>query len=114
MSALTGRGVSKLLDAAFDIYDRWNMRLSTSRVNRWLEGMLEAHPPPLVQGRRLRIRYATQVKTRPPSFALFVSRPADLPDHYLRYLAAGLRDDFGMDGVPIRLMLRKGKNPYAG
>ena len=114
MSALTGRGVGKLFDAAFGIYDRWNMRLSTSRVNRWLEGMLEAHPPPLVQGRRLRIRYATQVKTRPPSFALFVSRPADLPDHYLRYLAAGLRDDFDMDGVPIRLMLRKGKNPYAG
>ncbi|MGC6485138.1 MAG: ribosome biogenesis GTPase Der [Candidatus Puniceispirillales bacterium] len=113
ISALTGRNVSRLLDAAFDIYERWNMRLSTSRVNRWLEGMLEAHPPPLVQGRRLRIRYATQVKTRPPSFALFVSRPADLPDHYLRYLMAGLRDDFEMDGVPIRLMLRKGKNPYA-
>lgn len=113
ISALTGRSVDKLLNAAFDIYSRWNMRLSTSRVNRWLEGMLEAHPPPLVQGRRLRIRYATQVKTRPPSFALFVSRPLDLPDHYLRYLMAGLRDDFGMDGVPIRLMLRKGKNPYA-
>ena len=113
ISALHGQRISNLIKEAFGIYQRWNMRLSTSRVNRWLEGMLEAHPPPLVQGRRLRIRYATQVKTRPPSFALFVSRPADFPDHYMRYLAAGLRQDFGMEGVPIRLMMRKGNNPYA-
>jgi len=113
ISALHGKRITTLMQEAFGIYERWNMRLSTARVNRWLEGMLEAHPPPLVHGRRLRIRYATQVKTRPPSFALFVSRPADFPDHYLRYLAAGLRQDFGMDGVPIRLMMRKGSNPYA-
>jgi len=113
ISGLKGQGVNKMMQAAFDIYQRWNIRVSTSRLNRWLEFMLEAHPPPLVQGRRLRIRYATQVKTRPPSFALFASRPSDLPDHYLRYLAGGLRDDFGIDGVPIRLILRKGKNPYA-
>ena len=112
ISGLKGGGIPKLMDAAFDIYRRWNIRLSTSRVNRWLEGMLESHPPPLVQGRRLRIRYATQIKTRPPTFALFVSRPADLPDHYLRYLASGLRDDFDMDGLSIRLILRKGNNPY--
>jgi GTP-binding protein len=112
ISGLKGGGISKLMDAAFDIYRRWNIRLSTSRVNRWLEGMLEAHPPPLVQGRRLRIRYATQIKTRPPTFALFVSRPADLPDHYLRYLASGLREDFDMGGLPIRMVLRKGNNPY--
>jgi GTP-binding protein len=112
ISGLKGGGISKLMDSAFDIYRRWNIRLSTSQVNRWLEGMLEAHPPPLVQGRRLRIRYATQIKTRPPTFALFVSRPADLPDHYLRYLASGLREDFDMDGLPIRMVLRKGNNPY--
>ena len=112
ISALRGSGVSKMMDAAFDIYKRWNIRLSTSRVNRWLEGMLEAHPTPLVQGRRLRIRYATQIKTRPPTFALFVSRPADLPEHYLRYLASGLRQDFDMDGLPIRLLMRKSSNPY--
>ena len=111
-SALKGQGVDKLMKAAFDLYTRWNIRLSTSRVNRWLETMLEAHPPPLVQGRRLRIRYATQIKTRPPTFALFVSRPADLPDHYLRYLASGLRQDFDMEGLPIRLLMRKGNNPY--
>ena len=111
-SALKGQGVDKLMAVAFDLYTRWNIRLSTSRVNRWLETMLEAHPPPLVQGRRLRIRYATQIKTRPPTFALFVSRPADLPDHYLRYLASGLRQDFDMEGLPIRLLMRKGNNPY--
>lgn len=112
ISGLRGSGVNKMMDAAFDIYKRWNIRLSTSRVNRWLETMLEAHPTPLVQGRRLRIRYATQIKTRPPTFALFVSRPADLPEHYLRYLASGLRQDFDMDGLPIRLLMRKGNNPY--
>ena len=112
VSGLTGRGVGKLMRAAFDAYQRWNMRISTSRLNRWLEVMLEAHPPPLVQGRRLRIRYATQVKTRPPSIALFASRPSDLPEHYLRYLTTGLRDDFGLNGVPIRILLRKGDNPY--
>jgi GTP-binding protein len=111
-SALKGQGIDKLMTAAFDIYTRWNIRLSTSRVNRWLEAMLEAHPPPLVQGRRLRIRYATQIKTRPPTFALFVSRPADLPDHYLRYLASGMRDDFDMEGLPIRMVMRKNNNPY--
>lgn len=112
ISALKGKGVDKLMDQVFTIYDRWNWRISTADLNRWLDIKLEAHPPPLVQGRRLRIRYATQIKTRPPSFALFVSRPADLPDHYLRYLAAGLREDFGLDGLPLRLLMRKGKNPY--
>lgn len=112
ISALKGSGVPKLMTAIFEIYSRWNRRVSTAALNRWLMGKLEAHPPPLVQGRRIRIRYATQIKTRPPSFAFFVSRPAELPDHYLRYLAAGLRDDFGLEGLPLRLMMRKGKNPY--
>ncbi len=112
LSGLKGQGIEALMKAAFDIYRRWNIRISTAQVNRWLEAMLEAHPPPLVQGRRLRIRYATQVKTRPPTFALFVSRPADLPDHYLRYLATGIRNDFDLQGLPIRLLMRKGSNPY--
>ena len=112
ISALKGSGIPKLMTAVFDIYSRWNRRVSTAALNRWLMGKLEAHPPPLVQGRRIRIRYATQIKTRPPSFAFFVSRPAELPDHYLRYLAAGLREDFGLQGLPLRLNMRKGKNPY--
>jgi len=113
MSGLHGRGLAKLMSAADEMYGLWNTRISTGRLNRWLEGMLEAHPPPLVEGRRLRIRYMTQIKTRPPTFALFVSRPADLPESYLRYLTTGLRADFGLWGVPVRMVMRKGENPYA-
>ena len=101
------------MGAAEKIYKIWNMRISTGRLNRWLEAMLEAHPPPLAEGRRLRIRYITQIKTRPPTFALFVSRPADIPESYLRYLTAGLRSEFGMRGTPIRMVMRKRDNPFA-
>ena len=113
MSGLHGRGLAKMMAAADEMYGLWNTRIATGRLNRWLEGMLEAHPPPLVEGRRLRIRYMTQIKTRPPTFALFVSRPADLPESYLRYLTTGLRNDFGLWGVPVRMVMRKGDNPYA-
>ena len=112
ISGLHKKGFNKLLAAADDMYGVWNTRISTGRLNRWLDMMLEAHPPPLVEGRRLRIRYMTQIKTRPPTFALFVSRPADLPDSYLRYLITGLRKDFGLRGIPIRMVMRKGENPY--
>ena len=113
ISGMYGRGFDKLLKAVEDMHAIWNMRISTGRLNRWLEPMLEAHPPPLSQGRRLRIRYMTQVKTRPPTFALFASKPVDLPESYLRYLIGGLRQDFGLEGIPIRMILRKVKNPYA-
>ena len=113
LSGLTGEGVEGLLDEVFEVYERWNMRIETGVLNRWLGEMLEAHPPPLVSGRRLRLRYMTQVNTRPPSFALFASRPSSLPKDYIRYLSGGLRDVFGLEGIPLRLMLRKGKNPYA-
>ncbi|MDC1118648.1 ribosome biogenesis GTPase Der [Alphaproteobacteria bacterium] len=113
MSGLHKKGLSKILDAADEMYGIWNTRISTGRLNRWLDTMLEAHPPPLVEGRRLRIRYMTQIKTRPPTFALFVSRPADLPESYLRYLTGGLRADFGLRGVPIRMVMRKRENPFA-
>jgi GTP-binding protein len=113
MSGLYGRGFDKLMKAANEMYGLWNTRVSTGRLNRWLEGVLEAHPPPLVEGRRLRIRYMTQIKTRPPTFALFVSRPADLPESYLRYLITGLRTDFGLWGIPVRMVMRKSDNPYA-
>ena len=101
------------MGAVLKIDAAWNSRVGTGALNRWIETMQEAHQPPLVNGRRIRIRYATQVKARPPTFALFANKPADLPDSYLRYLANGLRDSFGLDGVPLRLHLRKGKNPYA-
>lgn len=112
ISGMHGKNVDKLFKAIIEIQRIWNTRISTGRLNRWLEPMLEAHPPPLVQGRRLRIRYMTQIKSRPPTFALFVSRPADLPEHYLRYLIGGLRQDFGLEGIPVRMVMRKGNNPY--
>ena len=114
VSGLYGRGLDRLMQTVDDIHRLWNTRISTGRLNRWLEPMLEAHPPPMSQGRRLRIRYITQVRTRPPTFALFASRPVDLPESYLRYLIRGLRADFSLSGIPVRMLLRKGsENPYA-
>lgn len=112
-SALHGRNLDALLDAVFAVYQVWNRRVATSPLNDWLAAMTEAHPPPLARGRRIRIRYMTQIKTRPPTFALWVSQPSELPDAYLRYLENGLREDFDLSGVPLRLQMRKGRNPYA-
>ena len=114
LSALQGRRLDRLLDAVFEIYDIWNRRISTAELNRWLEATISAHPPPAPSGRRIRLKYMTQIKSRPPTFALFVSKPEDLPDSYLRYLENALRDDFRLPGTPIRLLPRKGDNPYAG
>jgi len=113
VSALQGRNLDRLMDAVVGTYDIWTRRVPTAALNRWLAEATDRHPPPAVAGRRIRLRYATQVKARPPTFALFASKPADLPDSYLRYLENGLREAFDMPGVPLRLMLRKGKNPYA-
>ncbi len=112
LSALTGKGVNKLMPAVFGADENWNRRVPTAALNRWLEEVTAHHPPPLVAGRRLKLRYITQVNIRPPSFALFASRPSKLPEAYRRYLVNGLREAFGLEGVPVRLMLRKGKNPY--
>jgi GTPase len=112
LSALTGRNLDRLLDAVLAAYGIWTRRVATGELNRWLAEVTEAHPPPLVSGRRIKLRYMTQIKTRPPTFALFVSRPEKLSDAYLRYLTNGLRDAFDLPGVPLRLYLRKGKNPY--
>jgi len=112
ISALAGRNLDKLLDAVLAAYDLWNRRVPTAALNRWLGDALATHPPPLVDGRRLKLRYVTQVKARPPTFALFASRPEKLPESYARYLVNALRERFDLPGVPIRLNLRKGKNPY--
>ena len=112
LSALTGEGIDRLMPAVTKAFKIWNIRLSTGPLNRWLEDVLERHPPPLSRGRRLRLRYVTQVKSRPPTFVVFSTRPADLPESYSRYLVNSLRETFGLDGVPIRLNLRRGKNPY--
>jgi GTP-binding protein len=113
ISGLTGRGLDALMKAVFAADAVWNRRIATAALNRWLAGIQERHPPPLVAGRRLRLRYMTQVNTRPPSFALFASKPGELGESYRRYLVNALRRDFGLPGTPIRLMLRKGENPYA-
>ena len=113
ISALEGRNLDKLLEAVFSIYDVWRSRISTAKLNDWLIAMTEAHPPPMSAGRRIRLRYATQVKTRPPTFAIWCSRAQDLPDSYTRYLVNGLREDFGLEGVPLRVLMRKTDNPYA-
>jgi len=112
LSALTGEGVDRLMPAVIKAFETWNIRLGTGPLNRWLEDVLDRHPPPMSHGRRLRLRYITQVKTRPPTFVIFTSRPEDLPNAYSKYLVNGLRDAFGLDGVPVRLNLRRGKNPY--
>ncbi|KCV83831.1 GTP-binding protein Der [Actibacterium atlanticum] len=114
VSAKTGRGMDRLHEAVLRAHSIWNTRISTARLNRWLTGMLEVHPPPAPGGRRIKLRYMTQVKTRPPAFVVMCSLPEKLPDSYRRYLINGLREDFDMPGTPIRLTMRSqaDKNPY--
>jgi GTPase len=112
LSALTGAGVDRLLPAVRRAHTVWNMRLPTAGLNRWFEQTLRRHPPPLVDGRRLRLRYITQPKARPPTFVAFGTRAERIPDDYQRYLINSLRETFGMPGTPIRLQLRGTQNPY--
>ncbi len=114
LSALQGHNIDALLAAVFRAYDVWNRRVPTADLNRWLEAVTASHPPPAVNGRRVRLKYMTQAKTRPPTFAIFVSKPQELPTSYLRYLENGLREAFDLPGTPIRINFRKGDNPYAG
>jgi GTP-binding protein len=114
LSGLAGSGLDNLMKAVFDTYEVWNTRISTARLNQWLEGALSANPPPAVSGRRIKIRYMTQVKSRPPHFAVFGNQLDALPKSYSRYLVNGLREAFELPGVPIRLSLRMGKNPFEG
>ncbi|MDR9426986.1 MAG: ribosome biogenesis GTPase Der [Salibaculum sp.] len=114
VSAKTGRGLDRLHDAVLRSHDIWNRRVTTAQLNRWLSGMVEAHPPPAPGGRRIKLRYMTQVKTRPPGFVVMCSNPEKLSEGYTRYLVNGLREDFDMPGTPIRLSMRGqgDKNPY--
>ena len=114
MSAKTGAGVEMLMRTVFKIHRVWNTRVGTASLNRWLSSATAAHPPPLsVHKQRIKLRFMSQIKTRPPTFAINSTRAGDLPDAYMRYLTNGLRDAFGLDWVPIRISLRKPKNPYA-
>jgi GTPase len=113
MSGETGDGLGKLMDAILETHRVWNSRVSTAKLNKWLEGILAHHPPPAVSGRRLKIKYMTQVKARPPGFMLSCTRPEAVPESYTRYLINNLREDFKIQGVPIRMVYRASDNPYA-
>jgi GTP-binding protein len=112
LSAKQERGLDKLLNAVLGAMEKWNSRISTAQLNRWLEAAIERNPPPAPSGRRIKIRYATQASSRPPTFAIFGNQLARLPTSYTRYLMNGLRKDFELWGVPIRFSLRGGKNPF--
>jgi len=112
MSALKDKSFHTLFETVLSLYQIWNMRLSTAKLNRWLEETISHHPPPHSGLGRIKIRYMTQLKTRPPSFIFFVNKPQDLPKSYMKYLEGKLRQDFNLQGIPLRLWLRKGDNPY--
>jgi GTP-binding protein len=113
ISGLTGEGLDRLMRAIADTHAVWNRRIATNALNRWLGQAVSSHPPPAVSGRRIRLNYITQPKTRPPSFVLFCSRAAAVPDAYRRYLVNGLREAFDLPGTPLRLTLREKENPFA-
>jgi GTP-binding protein len=112
ISGLAGDGVDRLMPAIVKQHDIWNKRVSTHKLNEWLEMMLERHSPPAPKGRRIKIRYITQARTRPPTFAISSSQAGELPGDYARYLINGLRETFGFVGVPIRMKVKAGSNPF--
>jgi len=113
LSAQTGRGLEKLMPAVRAAHALWNRRIPTGELNRWFERMIERHPPPLADGRRIKLRYATMPKARPPTLAIFGTRAEQLPEDYRRYLVNGFRETFEMPGVPVRINMRGTTNPYA-
>jgi GTP-binding protein len=112
VSARTGKGLDQMLSAAFELREQWSRRVPTAALNRWFEHALEANPPPAPGSKRIKLRYVTQIKTRPPTFVVFGTRLGDLPASYERYLVNGLRKDLGFGAVPVRLTLRSPKNPF--
>lgn len=113
ISGLTGRNTKRLMPMAFEAYDIWNKRISTAKLNRWLDEIAHKHTPPAASGRPINLKYMTQAKSRPPTFTVFSSRADALPESYLRYMVNSLRETFDLKGVPIRMFARKPANPYA-
>ncbi|MGE3769923.1 MAG: ribosome biogenesis GTPase Der [Bdellovibrionales bacterium] len=113
LSALKGKGTDQLMKAVMELEEVWNKRISTAPLMRWLKGALSKNPPPMVNGRRLKVKYATQIKTRPPTFALWCNMPGELPGSYHRYLVNSMREYLKLPGVPLRFQLKKSENPYA-
>jgi GTP-binding protein len=113
VSAVADIGVERFMQAVVEAYGDWNARVKTSDLNRWLAHAVAKHPPPAVDGKRIKPRYITQIKARPPTFVLMSSRAAKIPETYKRYLVSGIREAFGMQGLPVRLHIRQNRNPYA-
>lgn len=113
VSAKTGKGLDQLLAAAFEVREAWSRRVPTAALNRWFDDALQANPPPAPKGKRIKLRYITQIKSRPPTFVVFGTRLDALPESYRRYLVNGIRRDLGFGAVPVRMTLRSPKNPYA-
>ncbi len=113
VSGATGEGIPALIEAIFRVHETWNKRISTAKLNRWLAGAIESTPPPAVSGRRIKIRYITQLRARPPYFVIFGNQLDHLPESYKRFLVNGLRQTFDLPGVPIRLSTKTSENPYA-
>lgn len=113
VSAFTGFGLDAFMEAVTSAHADWNARIKTPDLNRWMRHAITKHPPPAVDGRRIKPKYIAQVKARPPTFVLISSRATEMPEHYRRYLINGIREAFDMPGVPIRLIVKAGKNPYA-
>jgi GTP-binding protein len=112
VSGKTGKGIDQLVAAAFEVREAWSQRVATGQLNRWFEGAVEKNPPPAPGGKRIKLRYITQVGTRPPRFVLFGNRVDQLPDSYLRYLVNGIRRELGFGAVPVRLAARSSRNPF--
>ena len=112
IAAATGKGIDLLMKVAFETREAWSQRVSTGQLNRWFETAIENNPPPAPGGKRIKLRYVTQIKSRPPSFVIFGTRVDQLPESYRRYLVNGIRRDLGFGAVPVRLTLRAPKNPY--
>src|SRR6476620_8677910 len=112
VSAKTGKGIDTILDVAFDLRDAWSRRVHKGELNRWFEGAIEANPPPAPKGKRIKLRYITQVKSRPPSFVVFGNRLEELPESYRRYLLNAMRRDLDLGPVPLRLDIRGRSNPF--
>jgi GTP-binding protein len=114
VSAKTGKGIDIILEVAFELREAWSRRVTTGELNRWFEQAVDANPPPAPGGKRIKLRYITQVKSRPPSFVVFGNRVDELPESYRRYLLNAMRRDLKLGPVPLRLTLRGSRNPFEG
>ena len=114
VSAKEKLGLARIFNKAFELYDKWNVRIATSKLNQWFQFAVGQNPPPLVNGMPIKLKYISQTNIKPPTFAIFANRSEHLPASYERYLLNHLRKSFGFDGIPLRIFVRQRENPYDG